>query len=34
VVHTFDTPPKDRTNEAWAVAGLVALILFMLWLAI
>ena len=34
VGHTFDTPQKSRVAEGWAVAGLVALIVVLLWLAI
>jgi hypothetical protein len=34
MVHTFDVPPKSRVAEGWSVVGIVAFVVFLLWLAI
>lgn len=34
VLHTFDLPPKRRDAEGWAIVGIVALMIALLWLAL
>jgi hypothetical protein len=34
MAHCFNLPRKDRTAEGWAVIGIVALMLTMLWLVL
>jgi hypothetical protein len=33
-MNTFHTPPRAHVAEGWAVVGIVALMVFLLWLAI
>jgi len=32
--HSFNLPPKSRVAEGWAVAGVVLVMLAMLWLVL
>ena len=33
-MHTLDSPPRSHVAEGWAVVSIVALMVFLLWLAI